>query len=302
MAKTTPTDELPAELPAAAPGAFPSTEPGEIVTDLELETTTLAELDGVLPSSRLAYAFHRPDMGTMRRLGQLQADKGLTRRPGQMVAYHLAAALSELGGETMGPVARDSKGAARVSALPVGDVLTLLVAWTHRQHTRKGVALGGAGCGACGAEWESIRVQLGELEVSAVPEGYAGTPTARVGLWEGFTVHGKDVLAVLVQPPTWGESLGGLSAEGWKNPTAIRAATIQGAIRACDAFPRLGRLGVEALDTLMPDDLELLDQALERITASVSLELSITCPACGAENATALDWKNLGFSGGPARA
>lgn len=281
--------------------AFPPTDPGQIVTDLVLERTTLLELGDVLPSSRQPYRFHRPNMGVLRRLGQLQADAKLKRRPGQFVCNYLAAALAELNGVDFGKGGeRTAAQAQAVAELPAGDVLTLLVAWTHAQHARKGVQLGGAGCGACGAPWESVRVQLGELEVLAVPEDYKGPPVARVGLWEGFQLHGREVRAVLVQAPTWGETLGGLSVEGWANPVAIRAATVQGAIRAADSFPKLGRLGSEALDELMPEDLELLDDALGRITASVSLALVVPCPACGAENQTALDWKNLGFSGGPA--
>jgi len=235
----------------------------------------------------------------MRRLGQLHADKGLARRPGHFVTVYLAAALAQLGDEDMGGVERDAKRAELVGRLPAGDVLTLLVAWTHAQHARKGINFGAGGCGACGADWPTIRVDLGELEVLALPEGTVA-PVARVGLWTGFTLHGKDVRAVLVAPPTWGESLGGISREGWENPTAMRAATLQGAIRACDAFPKLGRLGIEALDELMPEDVEIIDQALGRITASVSLEVTITCPKCQADNVAALDWKNLGFSGGPA--
>lgn len=284
----------------AAPSGLPDTNPGQIVANVELERVTLAELGDVLPASRKAYRFHRPNMGTLKRLGQIQGDGDLQKKPGLFVATYLAAALAELGGEDFGPVERDATRAQKVAQLPAGDVLTLLVAWTHAQHARNGVAFPGAGCGACGAEWKAVRVNLGGLEVLAVPAAHQGPAVARVGLWEGFRVHGKDAQVVLVQAPTWGESLGALSREAWKNPSAIRAATIQGAIRACDVFPKLGRLGAEALDELMPSDLELLDEALGKITASVSLEIGIECPECGAENRTAMDWKNLGFSGGPA--
>jgi len=286
---------------SSSPPPFPETAPGEIVTDLVLERVSLDELGGVLPASRKAYTFHRPNMGTMKRLGQLQADPELKRRPGLWVTFYLAAALQELDGQDMGPPVRDPKGANLVGQLPAGDVLTLLVAWTHAQHARQGVELGGAGCGACGASWASVRVNLGELEVLAVPAGYPGRPVARVGLWEGFALHGKEARALLVEPPTWAESLGALSKEAWENPAAMRAATVQGAIKAADVMPRLGRLGAEALDELMPDDLDLIDQALGRITASVVLELVVPCPECTAENVTVLPWKNLGFSGGPAR-
>ena len=280
---------------------IPATDPGQIVTTTELLTTSLGELGQILPCSRKAYSFHRPNMGTMKRLGQLQADRKLQARPGQFVALYLAAALSELGGEDMGPVKRSPKLAEKIQALPAGDVLTLLIAWTHRQHSRKGVELGGGGCGACGALWESLRVNLADLTVHHLGED-ADPPMARVGLWEGFPVHGKEVQTVILQAPTWGGSLGRLAEKAWGNPTAIRASTLQGSIAACDAFPRLGRLGSESLDELMPDDLELLDEALGKITPTIDLSLEVECPACGVENVTALDWKSLGFSGGPARA
>lgn len=279
---------------------FPETAPGQIVAGVTLARTTLAELGQVLPASRLPYRFHRPNMGTLKRLGQIGADQGLKKKPGFYVAAYLAACLAELGGEDFGPVERDDRRAQRVAQLPAGDVLTLLVAWQHAQHERQGVAFGGAGCGACGATWANVRANLGALEVQAVPEDHKGPASARVGLYEGFRVHGKDARAVLLQAPTWGESFGALSREGWANPTAIRAATIQGAIRGVDVMPRLGRLGIEAVDELMPDDLALLDEALGRITASVNLEIEIECPECGAANQTAMDWKNLGFLNGPA--
>jgi len=276
------------------------TAPGEIVTAVELVTMTLDELGDRLPASGKLYKFHPPNMGTMRRLGQLQADKALQRRPGHFVTVYLAAALAELDGDDMGPVERDPKRSHKVGSLPAGDVLTLLVAWTNCQH-RKGIKLGGAGCGACGSTWDTIRVKLGELEVMTLAKGQvAEAAVARVGLWDGFKLHGRDVQTVILAAPTWGETMGSLSREGWANPVAIRASTIQGALRSCDAFPALGRIGIEALDELMPEDLELMDEALGRITPSVSLELSVVCPDCGATNEAGLDWKNLGFSNGPA--
>jgi hypothetical protein len=284
--------------PAAA--GFPETDPGQIVTNVTLERVTLADLGDTLPASRKRYRFHKPNLGTLKRLGQLQGDNELNKKPGLFVVTYLAAALAELGGEDFGGVERDAARAQKVAQLPAGDVLTLLVAWTHAQHVKNGVAFPGAGCGACGAEWKAVRVNLGGLEVLSIPADHEGPAGARVGLWEGFTVHGREARAVLIQAPTWGESLGSLSREAWRNPSAIRAATIQGAIRACDAFPKLGRLGAESLDEFMPADLELLDEALGEITASVSLEIGIQCPDCGADNRTAMDWKNLGFSGGPA--
>lgn len=279
----------------------PDTAPGEIVTDLELETTTLDELAQVLPGSRKSYRFHRPTMGTLKLLGQLQADAELKRRPGMFVAHYLSMVLAELGGEDFGPVARDAGRAVKVGQLPTGDVLTLLVAWTRAQHPR-GVELGGAGCGVCGASWASVKVDLGELEVLAVPAAYEGRPCARVGLYDGFPLPGgKLARVVLLEAPNWAESIGQVSREGWENPAAMRAATVQGAIRSTDAMPKVGRLGAEALDELMPDDLGLIDQALGRITASVNLALTVPCPACSAENMTSIPWQNLGFSGGPAR-
>lgn len=277
---------------------LPPTAPGEIVTSITLEETTLDELDGRLPASGLAFEFHQPNVGTLRRLGSFASDKDLVRRPGQFIAVYLAAALAKLGDHDMGPVERNADAAARVSALPAGDVLTMLVAWTHRK-SRSGAPLTGLGCGACGASWPTVRVDLGALPVWRLPAGIVD-PVARVGLLEGLEVHGRRAGVVLVSPPTWGESLANVSREAWANPVAMRAATVQGGIRAVDALPRAARLGAEVVDGLMSEDLDLLDEALGRITASVGLQLEIGCPTCGAANMSALDWASLGFGRSPA--
>lgn len=297
--------------PTAAGAAIPKAEPGQIVLPegFQLVETTLDECVE-LPGCGLSYSFHRANTGTLRLLGRLKSDKRLQRKPGLYVATYLAACLAELGGESMGPVAANTKGTQRIMELVHGDVLFLLMAWTHSRHKRRGVPLGVGGCGVCGSEWGQVRVVIGDLKVMAYPRGPEGQvlppPRARVGLWEGFpltvgsTAMGE-VTTVVVEAPKWGPTFGSMAKEAWDNVEAIRAVTAQGSIRAMDANPKLGMIPQATMDLVMEDDLDLVDEAVGQITPSPFMAVEIDCPTCKAPNTAVLDWRNLGFFGGRAR-
>ncbi len=278
---------------------LPPCEPGEIITETVLQPTTLDELGPVLPHSRLSYRFHPPTMGTMKRLGGLNADQKLAKTPGRHLAYYLAAALAELGDKDCGPAGVAEAGAAAVLALPVGDVFCLLLAW-KRSTTPKGADLGAADCGKCGAAFGHMMLDLGEISVLALPVN-ADPPVARVGLWSGFPYpQGHTVKTVLLKPPTWGESFGPLPAAAWKNPTALSMATIQAGVVAVDTC-KAPRVPAEALEEMYQADAELISEALERISPTPDLAMEIVCPECGHTNVHRIDWKDVGFFGGRQR-
>lgn len=278
---------------------LPAAAAGEIVTETTLQPTTLAELGAVLPHTRQAFRFHPPTMGTMKRLGALDADGKLQKHPGRFLAYFLGGALSELGGKDCGAPGVAEAGATAVLALPVGDVFALMLAW-KRTTTPKGADLGSGECGKCGAPFGSMVLDLGEVQVLALPEG-AEPPAARIGLYEGFAFPaGQVVRTILVKPPTWGESFAALPAAAWRNPAALSMATIQAAITAVDTC-RAPRIPMEALDELYQADAELISEALERISPTPDLVLELDCPACGFTNQHRIDWKDVGFFGGSGR-
>ncbi len=276
---------------------LPPCQPGEIITDTILEPTTLAELGDVLPHSRIAFRFHPPTMGTMKRLGALDGDQKLAKTPGRFMAYFLGAALAQLGEKDCGPPGVAEAGAAAVLALPVGDVFFLLMAW-KRSTTPKGADLGAADCGKCGASFGHMMLDLGEISVLALPAA-APLPAARVGLWEGFAYPpGQTVKTVLLRPPTWGECFGSLPVAAWKNPAVLSLATIQAAVVAVDTS-KVPRVPAEALEEMYQSDAELISEALERISATPDLSMEIDCPSCGHVNTHRVDWKDVGFFGGP---
>jgi hypothetical protein len=278
---------------------LPQTPPGEIVTETTLTPTTLGELGGTLPQTRQAFRFHPPTMGTMKRLGALDADGKLRKHPGRYLAYFLGGALAELGGKDCGAPGATDTGATLVLALPVGDVFALMLAW-KRTTTPKGADLGAGECGKCGAPFGSMVLDLGEIQVLELPEG-AEAPAARVGLYSGFPFPaGQVVRTVLVKPPTWGESFAALPASGWSNPAALTMATIQAAIAAVDTT-KAPRVPTEALDELTQEDAELINEALERISPTPDLVMEVDCPACQHTNQHRIDWKDVGFFGGSGR-
>lgn len=278
---------------------LPPADPGEILTETTLVPTTLGELGGILPHTRQPFRFHPPTMGTMKRLGALDADGKLRKYPGRYLAYFLGGALAELGGKDCGAPGVTDTGATLVLALPTGDVFALMLAW-KRSTTPKGADLGAGECGKCGAPFGSMVLDLGEVQVLALPEG-AEPPAARVGLQEGFAFPaGQVVRTVVVKPPTWGESFAALPAVAWGNPAALTLATIQAAIAAVDTC-RAPRVPAEALDELHQVDADLISEALERISPTPDLVLELDCPSCHHTNQHRIDWKDVGFFGGSGR-
>lgn len=267
-----------------------------------MRETTIAELDNVLPGSGLPFVFHRPTLGTLKRLGNLGGDAKLQKKPAVYVSNYLAAALKELGGDNMGAVSRSAKGAALIAGLPLGDVLTLMISWT-RARNRRGVPLTHSGCSACGHGFEEVRLDLGGIQVRALPEGATlDQARAAVGLYTGFEWKDREHSAVLLQPPLWGATYHGLHGNAWGNDLAIQAATLQASIIATDTLPRLGRLPVEAVDELLDEDMEQIGDGLDQIIPTPDLVYVVECPACGAPNMGRLPWRNLGFFGGLASA
>lgn len=276
----------------------------EIPEGLELEITTLDDLGGTLPGSGKAYRFRPPTVGTRKQLGMVQANGELKKYPARLVAHYLATALLELGGEDLAAMKPDAAALA-VAALPVGDVIALSLAWKGAGKPR-GVNIGEGRCGACNADFAEILVKLGELEAKAAPAAPGGARrledlVASVGLFQGFPYPaGKVARTVLVRPPRWIDTWWSLGRSGWENAELIRAALLRASIVAVDSGP-MATLPESAIDGIWPDDQELIDQVLDRITPGPVTSVAVTCPSCSAENSAGIDWMAVGFTGGPSR-
>lgn len=271
---------------------------------------TLAELGDVLPHGRLedmpnrtAFRFQPPTLGVRRRQGQVKANAKLQRNPARLLAAYLGAALHTLGGDDC-RAWTDDQAIAKLGKLPVGDVLYLAMRWQALCFP-DGAPLGDRQCGACGAEFGTVKVDLGTLEIDCLPDNARElAPVARVALREGFEVgaaeRARPVRQVLVRPPAFGDVFYGLAAESMRNDELVGERLLRAAICGSDALGADRGLPEGALDGLWPQDQRLLGQALELITPTPDLEIEITCPVerCRARNSEVLDWTAVGFSSG----
>ncbi len=271
----------------------------------------LADLGNKLPSGAFTagarvrtYDFNAPTMGLRKRLGAVASRKDLGNWPGRKIAYWLAVALRELGGV---PMATEASGKAldeaalRVAALPAGDVLALVVGW-HRATKPSGFPLGTSGCGVCGAAFDKITVDLGDLETEEYPAA-ADTeePIGSVGLIHGFPIAGVTAKTVAVRPPSWLGTFWRLSVDQWRNDELVKATLVEVAIVANDAVD-IPRVPSASVDEMLPEDVDLIDAALKRLMPSPSLAIEVECPSCGARNATSIDWQDPDFFSGSSRA
>ena len=309
------------------PSPFSPLPPGAIVSpttphtadgqpDLEADPVpylvkrTLAELGDVLPHGRLedypgrtAFRFMPPVLGVRRRQGQVKANTKLQRSPARMLAAYLGAALDTLGTDSC-RAWTDDQAIERLGKLPVGDVLYLSMRWQALCYP-DGAPLGDRQCGACGAPFGNVKVDLGTLEIDCLPdEARELRPVARVCLLHGFELGSPDkrraVAQVLVRPPSFGDVFYGLAPESMRNDELVGERLLRGAILGSDALGPDRGLPDGALDDLWPQDQRLIGRALELITPSPDLEIEIACPVdrCRATNSEVIDWTAVGFSSG----
>ena len=296
-------------------------EPDAIHLSHTLVRDTLGAMAGTLPHGFLKpdggltfYSFKRPDMHLRTRLGSLKERKDLQQYPGKHTAYWLALALADLDGEAL-PL-KPEQAALKVAQLTVGDILFLLFAWQH-QSSRKGLQMSASGCGVCGASFDSIRVDLGTMEVlrapragDTYPEGHerAGKPCdlvtpdtplrARVGLYDPMPWDDAAIQTLLLGPARWIDTFYKLGAGQLRNNDVLKAAIIRAQIVQMLGCP-LPRPTSDMVGRLLPDDVNLIDEAAGQITPSPDLQVEIACPneTCSATNTTVLDWQSPAFFG-----
>lgn len=279
--------------------------PGKTTHAYDLVKTTIDDLGTALPHGPLTHRpttveFHPPTMGVQKRQGALRTRKDLAKRTGKMIPYFLAVAIKSAPG--LGLTGDLDKDALAIARLTVGDVLHLLCLW-QRVSRPKGLEIGvPGGCTSCGTEIGSVHVDIGTIEVTALPTEASpeNPPIARVGLHLGFPLQGKTVRTVLLKPAAWIDSFWGLTDEQWANPVLWRAASFQGSIIGNDVID-MPKIPMSALDELMPDDMDLIDEALAEISPTADLSVDVECPECKATVQTAVDWMNPDFFGGGRR-
>lgn len=271
-----------------------------------LARRTLGDLGDALPhgladggEALRTFGLRRPTMGLQKQVGALRQDATLAKRPGALLVRFLARVLSHLGGRDLGSL-DDARAAELVGRLTVGDVLFLGFAWQRARHPR-GLPLGDVDCGSCGRALGDVRVDLDSLEVTVVDSDrdlLRGAPRAVVRLWEPIPLpSGKLVDLVEVRSPAWGAAFGRLAADSFgRNRALMQARTFAASIAGARAGEDdLVGLPESALDELMPDDVKLLDEAIEAVTPSLDLGIEVACPHCGASNRTTLDWQSEAF-------
>lgn len=283
-------------------------EPGQIVCEVTMTETTVADLGERLPHGEpltlreIPFAFRPPTMGPKKELGSLAQNKTLKNYPARLVATYLGTALEKLDDQAMRELKPEARG-AKVGALTLGDVLYLLMRWQYLTNP-KGLILGESRCGTCNYNFDAIKVDLGSLPVTVptVPEP-GKAPTARVGLHRGFMFAGALVKTVEVTAPTWHDVWWEIAAANWSNIDLLAANTIRAAICGVDTSP-VPRVTDEAIDGIWPEDKELLDEAIEKVSATPDMEIEVTCPreTCGVANALVIDWMSPDFLTGRARA
>lgn len=272
----------------------------------ELGTRTLGEAEGELPLGLFdpeaghvrTFRFNPPIMRTKQALGALKARKDLRKHPAKFISYYLAEALAELGPWDMN--ADRLKAAARVGRLSFGDTIYLLFAW-QSVNRPGGFSLAGSGCGQCGNDFDSVKVDVGSLEVSTLPEtdadgnpwNHTNPPLAVVGLKRGAP-FGKDRVETLALTPAPWSVLWGLGDVAFQNPDLRTALMIKGAGIGNDANDAT-TLPKTVVDELWPEDVDAIDNALGLITPTPDLRIEIECPECSARNQDVLDWSRPDF-------
>jgi len=305
------------------PGLVPLNEGDDPIANIELVPTTLGELGNTLPhgflkddGSPTTFEFNPPNMGTRKKLGALNLRKDLKKSQGKHTAYWLATALRELDGQKMSDLKLDA-AALKVARLSAGDVLYLTMAYQY-QTTPDGLQLDANGCGVCGQAFDSITVDLADLDVlrlprpgDVYPEDHdlagepmpvpttADPPRVRTRLRRGFEwPTGNQVHTVLVQPPTWSGTFWQVASTQMGNNMLLRAFTMKAAICGIEGSPA-PKVTMEAIDQLWPFDVDAIDDAAEMVTPTPILAISVACPnpQCEAENHTMLDALDPVFSG-----
>lgn len=280
--------------------------PGSIEYDpVELINTTMGELGDqlphgiLLPDGSLARRFtlNRPKLAIQKRLGQLRTDGRLRERPGEHACHWLSIALESLEGHDLDKLSR-TEAATLLGKLTAGDVIYLLYRW-QRLARPEGVSLGECTCGHCGQIMGEVVADLDSMGVVAVPPEHRGGVTARVGLEVGIPLSGQTVRTVVVRAPSWLGSYWRMRRQTWDNSELATSYMLQAAIVGtdvsdADAVPQ------ESVDELEPIDQRLIDRALDKITPTLDLRLTVPCPAghCGRINEVSLDWRGLDFFGG----
>ncbi len=276
-------------------------QPGEILVGCKLVTITMGELGDRLPQGidglETTFTLKRPNNKVRRALGAITGQIDLKKHPGRMICHWLAEAVATLNGEALTGSAE--KKALQIARLPAGDVLYLIFAW-KRNASRRGLRIGGAACGACDKEWGDVRVKLDTLEVTRLEAG--ADSTAVIGLYDPWPWDSdKEVNSVLIRPPIWLDCYWNLSASGWRNAQLVTSQIFRASIKGVDCGELPGFIPDASLDEMLPDDEELLDDALEKITPTLDMTIEVKCPDCGKTNQTALDWMDQGFLRGSAR-
>lgn len=293
-------------------------EPGAVEASHDKITRTTMEargarlLHGVKPGDATPFSFRPPNLKTLRDLGKLKDRRDLAVRPGRFAAYYIAKALASFGepGAAFGAELKpwgdlnDDGKAQVVGALPFGDVLFLLFYWKAHS-SPKGYNLGPYGCVSCGLRTDALTVDLFELEAFAI-EGISveDPPRARVGLRHPIPVGEKaTATTVMLRPPSWLGVLGELTGEQIFREEDLAFHTFKGAICGSDASD-LSRLPDDSIDSLWPDDLELLQEALDKVIPAPDMKMRITCPGetCDQQHTRSLTWATPGFFPDSARA
>lgn len=269
--------------------------PGERRAKTNLQTVSLAELGDRLPfggPEGRELTLRPPVFGVRKKQGAVKGRKDLQRHPGRLTIAWLLPAIASLQGQPV-EAEKEPENALRLSRLSFGDVLYVMMRWQVLSYP-EGWPIGDATCGLCGGELRGIRVDLNEIPITALPEDGVEAPTIEVGLRRGFAVGSRGtVKALRLRPPSW-TAVYNLGTEGWANGEVMRSKLLADAICGTD-IEGLERVPEEALDNLWPEDLTILDEALETITPTPDMEIEVDCPHCQGKNSTKIDWKDPGF-------
>lgn len=285
-----------------------------------LQEGLLRDLNGRLPhgvlrgpGERTPYTLHAPTLGVRRRIGDVEARKDLQDWPGRAVVYMLAQALHTLDGDVVSVHRRDGATvyggdgkateadvALRIASLTCGDVLALLLAWKGRQH-KSGLEFNAGECDNCPTSLQTVRVDVGgDVPTQHVRPEISTTnpPRARLGLLEPIVLEdGREVRTLELAPPTWLSTFWHVKGVDFRNPTRLQIAQVVGAVVGTDldGLSRITAADVE--QAMLPEDVEAVDAALDRITPTVRMEVEVACPRCKHRNVRDLNWLELGFFG-----
>lgn len=274
----------------------PPLDPGAFALDgPPLFTTTVADLGNTLPSGLQVEGGRLRDfellpqtMGLQKRVGALRVRKDLAKAPAKLAAYMVGVSLRSLCGQDMTTKSDDERALA-VGRLPIGDVFFLFYGIYRARH-RRGYALEGFRCSGCGASFESLRVDVGDVECTAVGEA---APTARVQLFEGFP-HAEGTATLLeLATPSYAEVFWDMSEDMMQNTALVQSEMVRHAIRSTNV--RSGPVPSSSTDELIYEDLEVIGEALEAISVSTDQDVEVTCPSCRQDQIVEVPWQSLGF-------